>query len=82
MTSSVTWAVPCTSTWGSAGPALPVGSENSSATRGSRRTLNAFCGKPMDVPRSTELPSSAVRTVVGQAIGTPLRPTVANSAVR
>ena len=42
-------AVPCTNTAGAPSRPLAVGSENSSATAGFRRTLNAFCGNPIEV---------------------------------
>ena len=58
-----------------------MGSENSSATAGFRRTLNAYCGNPIEV-EITKVPSGRRTLMVGHAIGSPLRDTVRNSQVR
>ena len=75
-------AVPRTRTSGRSVRPDPVGSENSSATRGSRRMLKAFCGKEIDVVRMIRSASGLTVQTVGQVMGTPLRDMVASSQVR
>src|SRR3954447_5579463 len=72
-------ARPCTSTCGGIPGPLPVGSLKSSETRGSRRMLNAFVGRPMDVV-SVKVPVPAsYRGMVGHAIAVPDRGVVGKS---
>src|SRR5919112_1655846 len=79
---SGTTASPCTSTAGGSSSPLAVGSENSSETLPSRRTLKALFGRPMDVV-STNCCSSGCHSVMrGQVIGVPSRASVENSQVR
>lgn len=74
-------AVPEMNTCSAPSKPLPVGSEKSRATLPSRRTLSAFWAKAIDVV--TRNVSSSRRSVaVGQTIGVPSRPRVANSQVR
>ncbi len=74
-------AVPLMSTCGVPVSPLPVGSENSSATRGLRLTLNAFCGSPIDVAM-VSVPSGLLTLIVGQAMGAPDFEIVRNPQVR
>ncbi len=72
-------AVPCTRTAGAPSRPLAVGSENSSATAGFRRTLNAFCGNPIEVDQEGAVrPPDAGRP----PIGSPLLDTVRNPQAR
>ena len=74
-------AIPWTRILGRSSRPVPVGSENSIATRGSRRTWSAFRFRPMAVP-TTNRPSSRWKSgVVGQVIGVPSFATVESSHV-
>lgn len=80
-TSSGQSAVPRTRICSGRVSPLAVGSEKSSATRGSRRTLKAFCGYPSEVVIMI-VPSGRSSPEVGQATGVPSLASVASSQVR
>jgi hypothetical protein len=70
-TSSGETASTCTSTAGGFVRPLAVGSENSSETRGLRRTLKALCGSPIEVVIRKRPSSGYQKGRVGQVIGVP-----------
>src|SRR5215216_7788962 len=64
-------ASPCTSTAGGFSMPLAVGLENSSETRGLRRTLSAFWARAMDVVIVKRFSSEYQKGNVGHVIGVP-----------
>src|SRR5919107_778956 len=79
--SSGATASPCTITAGGFSRPLAVGLENSSETRGLRRTLSAFWAKPMDAVTVKRFSSEYQKGNVGHVIGVPSLASVDSSHV-